>query len=153
MITMSRSIPVNPPGANVKLTREDVWRGLEMKANNALPFVKVIKRCDVIERGENTLLRNIEINGEPFQERITLTPEKQVKFERTEGRILGTIYNDIEEVDGELMLRFSFQLRLTDSPEGGPEEEKHQQEMGDSYLDAVNSTLSAVRRMVAEQGR
>ena len=41
MFTVSRALPVNPPG-ETRLTRADVWRGLEMKANNALPFVSSV---------------------------------------------------------------------------------------------------------------
>ena len=39
MISVAKTIDVNPEGTDVTLTRADVWRGLEAKANNALPFV------------------------------------------------------------------------------------------------------------------
>ena len=38
MYKLSRTIPVNEPGKPL-LSRHDVWVGLGMKANNALPFV------------------------------------------------------------------------------------------------------------------
>ena len=38
MYELSRTVPVNEPGKPV-LSRHDVWTGLMMKANNALPYV------------------------------------------------------------------------------------------------------------------
>jgi len=151
MITMSRAVQVNPADEPIKLTREDVWQGLEMKANNALPFVKVMQRCEVVDRGANWLLRDIQIDGEPYQERVTLTPMSEVKFERTKGRVMGTILNTLEEEKGELMLRFSFNLWLVDEPAGGPAEKKFENDMREAYLAAVASTLAAVRRMAGER--
>jgi hypothetical protein len=34
-----------------------VWRGLVMKAENAVPFVPAMTRCEVVERRENQLVR------------------------------------------------------------------------------------------------
>lgn len=154
MISISRAVPVNPPGEAVRLTRGDVWDGLVMKAQNALPFVKAMNRCEVIERSGNTLLREIEIDGEPFQERVILTPQRQVRFERTRGRILGTIYNDIEENDGgELMLRFSFDMEINGVEPGSAQELEYERDMEGNYLRAVDSTLAAVRRLAAERAR
>lgn len=44
---MAASIEVNPAGADVTLTRDLVWRGLVMKAENALPFVPAMQECTV----------------------------------------------------------------------------------------------------------
>lgn len=152
MISISRAVPVNPPNEAVQLTRDDVWDGLVLKAQNALPFVKAMNRCEVVARGDDTLLREIEIDGEPFQERVTLTPKRQVRFERTRGRILGTIYNEIEDNDaGELVLRFSFKMDVSGVEPGSAQEIEYQRDMEQSYLRAVDSTLSAVRRLVAER--
>jgi hypothetical protein len=39
MISVSYKVPVNPEGTDVILNRADVWKGLEAKAHNALPYV------------------------------------------------------------------------------------------------------------------
>ena len=49
MIEVSKRIPVNEPGQPT-LTRSDVWKGLVMKANNALPFVPAMTHCNVLQR-------------------------------------------------------------------------------------------------------
>ena len=57
MYTLSFAVEVNPEGATPVLTAEQVWKGLEMKAENAVPFVPGMTRCEVIERHGVSLLR------------------------------------------------------------------------------------------------
>ncbi len=45
------------------LTRELVWAGLVMKAENAVPFVPGMQECAVAERFEGGFIRNVLING------------------------------------------------------------------------------------------
>ena len=151
MISVSKTVPVNPPEADVALTREDVWRGLKAKANNALPFVPSMTLCEVRERGENLIVREIEFRGERLGERVTLEPQERVRFERTHGSVLGTILNEIlERDDGELELRFSFDLELVGVEPGSQEERDYEETMKGDYLKAVDATLNAIRRWVRE---
>ena len=64
MISVSYAIPVNPEGTDVRLGRADVWKGLEAKAHNALPYVPSMTYCEVQEEGENWIQREIEFRGE-----------------------------------------------------------------------------------------
>ena len=151
MISVSNTVPVNPPGEAITLSREDVWHGLELKAENALPFVPAMTRCEVIERTGDTIVRTIEFRGQELGERITFTPGSQVRFERTHGPVLGTIVNSLhEDEDGELLLTFSFDLELVGVEAGSQEEQDYEATMKGDYLKAANATLAAVRRMVAE---
>jgi len=54
MYKLSRTIPINEPSKPL-LSRHDVWTGLEMKANNALPYVPIMQKCEVIEHGDGWL--------------------------------------------------------------------------------------------------
>ena len=151
MISVSNSVPVNQPGEEVTLTRDDVWHGLVLKAQNALPFVPSMTRCDVIEQTEQMILRTIEFRGEEFGERITFRPKDEVRFERTHGSVMGTIRNQIvEDTDGELSLMFSFDLELEGVEPGSQAEADYEATMKGDYLKAASATLAAVRRMVAE---
>jgi hypothetical protein len=151
MISVSKTIPVNPAGADVTLTREDVWRGLEAKANNALPFVPSMTRCDVLSRTDNVIEREIEFRGERLGERVTLDEPRGVTFERTSGPVMGTIHNDIlEERPGELELRFSFDLIPDGIAAGSAEEDAYRATMEQDYLKAVDATLAAIRRWTRE---
>lgn len=151
MIQVSRRIPVNGPGHPV-LTRSDVWQGLVMKADNALPFVPAMTYCEVQTReSKNVFVREIEFRGERCHERVTLTPETQVRFERLDGSVLGTILNDIEEDAEGLGLRFSFTLKLDGIADGSPEEKAYGEIVEKDYLKAVDATLAAIRRLKTDR--
>lgn len=152
MISVSSSVLVNPPGEPVQLTRDDMWEGLVMKAENALPFVPAMTKCEVIERTDDTILRTIEFRGQELGERITFTPGSQVRFERTSGPVMGTIQNDLDEdEDGNLRLTFSFDLEIVGVEAGSEQEREYEATMTGDYLKAAAATLAAVRRMVAER--
>ena len=151
MISVSYSVPVNPEGTEVRLDRADVWKGLEKKAHNALPYVPSMTKCEVTETGDNWLQREIEFRGQKLGERITFEPQETVRFERTSGEVMGTILNEILEDDaGELSLRFSFDLELEGVEPGSPAEKEYEETMKGDYEKAVESTLAAIRRWVAE---
>ena len=148
MIYVTNAIPVNAEG-EPELTRSDVWSGLVMKADNALPFVPAMTLCEVLERrGEHEFDRDIEFRGQRFTERITLEPQQRVTFTRIAGEVLGTIANEIEEsAGGELSLRFSFALVLKGVVPGSDEEAAYAEGMKGDYLKAVEATLAAIRKV------
>lgn len=150
MISVSYTVPVNPEGTDVELSRADVWKGLEAKAHNALPYVPSMTMCEVKDEGENWIEREIEFRGQRLGERITLEPQETVRFERTSGEVMGTILNEILEEDGELRLRFSFDLELEGAAPGSQEEKDYEETMKGDYAKAVESTLAAIRRWVRE---
>lgn len=153
MYTLSRTIPINEPGKPM-LSRHDVWTGLLMKANNALPYVPIMQRCDVVESGPGWLIRDIVVNNVPLREKVTFEPERRVVFERIAGSEPGRIENVIgEDLDGNLTLTFSFALSKEGFPSGSEAETKHFSPMEGAYLGAVASTLAAVRRTVTDRGR
>lgn len=147
MIKVSRRIPVNEPGQPT-LSRSDVWQGLVMKADNALPFVPAMTYCQVLNREtDKVFVREIEFRGERCRERITLMPQQRVKFERLDGSVLGTILNEIEEDADGLGLRFSFALSLAGEADGSPAEQEYGAVVEKDYLKAVDATLAAIRKM------
>lgn len=150
MIRFERSVPVNPPGVVPVVSRAEVWHGLVLKADNALPFVPAITHCEVLERESPTrFVREIEFRGERVRERVTLSPETVVTFERLSGSVRGTIQNFIDEDAGGLHLRFRFELELDGATPGGPEELDHAARMESAYLAAVDATLGAIRKLRA----
>jgi hypothetical protein len=149
MISLDRSLPVNPSGTRSVVSRADVWRGLVLKSDNALPFVPSMTFCEVIHReSPTTFVREIELRGERMKERVTLDPERQVTFERLEGSVMGTIRNFIDEdAEGQLRLRFSFELEVTGLAAGSAGEKDYAATMEKTYLGAVDATLTAIRKL------
>ncbi len=150
MVRASRTIKVNNDPNEPPLTRSLVWRGLVMKAENPLPFVPVITSCRVIERKGDRLTREIVDKGDPITEVVTFHPERMVKFERTSGRVLGTILNEIVEDNGDLALRFTFTLSVEGMIPDSAEEQEFASQMEQGYLMAVAATLKAMRKLASE---
>lgn len=148
MYTLSHTIPVNPPGAEPNLTREQVWRGLEMKAENAIPFVDGMTQCDVDSREGNVIVRTITFRGTRHGERITLFAPVKVQFERLDGT--GWIDNVISESEAGLLLTFTFGITFPGIAEGSPEEQAQGDNMRGAYTGAVAATLNRVRQMVRD---
>ena len=149
MIFVSHQLPVNVPGEPA-LTRSDVWDGLVLKANNALPFVPSMTFCEVTDRISDTVFdRDIDFRGARFTERITMEEPHRVTFTRIAGPVLGTIANEIEGTDDDLRLRFSFALVVSGTPGGSPGEQDYADSMTGDYLKAVEATLTAMRRIAA----
>jgi hypothetical protein len=152
MVQASRTIKVNEDPREARLDRSLVWRGLVMKAENPLPFVPVISSCNVIERRADGLVREIVDKGDSIREIVTFYPERMVKFERTSGRVLGTILNEIiEDADGDLALKFTFTLTIENVAADSAEEKQLAAQMEGGYLMAVRGTLKAMRTLAAEQ--
>ncbi|WHS30110.1 SRPBCC family protein [Brucella sp. NM4] len=147
MKTVSYTLEINPEGVEPVLTADQVWKGLEMKANNALPFVPGMSRCDVISRSDNGLLRQITLPTGDYEEKITFFPPVQVQFERVGSD--GFIQNTISESEKGLWLTFTFSVPFAGASEGSDEELVLINEMRRSYITVVVSTLKKVRELVS----
>jgi Acetylaranotin biosynthesis cluster protein L len=146
MIFSETKLLANPPG-RTRLTREQIWEGLEQKALDAVPYVEVITACRVIDRLSDTVFdREAEIHGVRYVERVWLEAPSRVVFARLDGPVLGTITNDIlEEDDGEMSVRFQFALTVRPGDSLPITEQQLAAEMVSSYQAAAESTLAAVR--------
>ncbi|MGE0745399.1 MAG: SRPBCC family protein [Rhodospirillales bacterium] len=153
MITVSRTLPINAgrPAGEPPLTRRQVWQGLVMKAENPVPFVESMDACRIVERTADGLVRDCDSRGETMRERITYTPMEKVEFVRLKSKAMGTILNEIvdDPRDG-LSLRFTFSLEPEGIAPGSAEEKAFAQDIGKSYLNAVNTTIATLRRLVRE---
>lgn len=147
MYTLSHAIPVNPPGADPVLTMDQVWRGLELKAENAIPFVNGMTRCDVLERKDNTITRIVTFKGSDHKEFITLFKPVKVQFERMDGT--GWIDNTLSESEAGLLLTFTFGVTFHGIEPDSDAERAQGDTMRGAYIGAVEATLSRVREMVS----
>jgi hypothetical protein len=148
MIEVSRSLLVND-GTQPELSADDVWAGLQEKAANPMPYVKSITSSTVIDRFEGGLVRDIIHVGQPVREAVTFYPKRRVHFVRTHGSARGTIDNEIgQNEDGALTLTFTFRIVIDGVEPGSHREAEFAAGMEADYLDAVRTTLAAVRERV-----
>lgn len=154
MIYSTATVPVNPEG-EIKLTREQVWKGLELKARDARLFLPpgLCTRCDVVEESATHLVREATIAGSDIREIITLEPERKVTFFQATGPREGAIVNELfEDEAGALQLRFYCYLGLRDKQPNGPEEQAEQAQFDSEkgYKSALLSTLKRTRELLGQ---
>ncbi|MGV7123136.1 SRPBCC family protein [Sphingopyxis sp. 550A] len=146
MYILSHSVEVNPAGSLPPLTVEQVWAGLVLKAENALPFVPSMQRCDLIERHARGLRRSITVGGQDFDEDILFFPPRMVRFDRVGSEDF--ILNTISDSASGLLLSFTFAMSFPGVADGSPEEQARGDAMREAYVGAVSATLAKVRAMV-----
>ena len=154
MIYSTATVPVNPEG-ETRLTRAQVWQGLELKARDARLFLPpgLCTRCDVVEESATHFVREATIAGAELREIITLEPERKVTFFQASGPREGAIINELfEDEAGELHLKFYCYLGLRDKEPNGAEEQAEQAQFGsdNGYKAALLSTLKRTRALLAE---
>ena len=155
MIYSTATVPVNPDG-ETELTREQVWKGLELKARDARLFLPpgLCTRCDVVEESATHFVRDATIAGADLREIVTLEPQRKVTFFQATGPREGAIVNELfENESGALQLRFYCYLGLRGKAPDGPEEQAEQAQFDSAdngYRGALLSTLKRTREMLAD---
>lgn len=154
MIYSTATVPVNPAG-EIRLTREQAWKGLELKARDARLFLPegLCTRCDVSEESATHFVRDATIAGADLREIIVLEPQAKVTFFQATGPREGAIINELfEDEAGTLWLRFYCYLGLRDKAPNGPEEQAEQAQFDSDkgYKAALLSTLKRTRELLAE---
>src|SRR4051812_33672143 len=154
MIYSTATVPVNPEG-ETRLTREQAWAGLALKARDARAFLPpgLCTRCDVTEESATHLVREATIAGADLREIITLEPQRKVTFFQATGPREGAIVNELfEDEAGTLQLKFYCYLGLRDKEPNGLEEQAEQAQFDSDkgYKAALLSTLKRAREMLAE---
>lgn len=157
MVYSTATVPVNS-GGEPKLTREQVWSGLVLKARDARLFLPagICTRCDVVTEGDGFIVREAVILNDEITEIVTFSPEQKVSFHQVKSPREGVIVNEIlEDDEGELLLRFYAYLGLIGVAPGS-EREQQEQSLLDSedrgYKAALLSTLARTRELV-EKGQ
>jgi hypothetical protein len=154
MIYSTATVPVNPDGQS-KLTRDQVWKGLERKARDARLFLPpgLCTRCDVTEESATHFVREATIGGQDLREIIVLESNAKITFFQATGLREGAIVNELSEDEaGELQLKFYCYLGLRGKQPNGPEEQAEQAQFDsdNGYKAALLSTLKRTREMVAD---
>jgi len=154
MIYSTATVPVNPAG-ELPLSRDQVWRGLVLKARDARLFLPpgLCTRCEVIEESETHLVREATIAGADLREIIVFDSANKVTFFQATGPREGAIINEVfEDPQGALQLRFYCYLGLRGREPDGPEEQAEQVQFDGpgGYESALRSTLARTRALRVE---
>lgn len=135
------------------LTREQLWEGLVLRAEQPQLFVIGLDRCVVRERTETKLERELHYGQATVCDRVTFTPNEQVRYDihAADGEIGGSLTMTIEERDDQqLFLRFEYRTTLVVSDDS----EDARQTQGivkEAYRTADIDTVRLIREYA--QGR
>lgn len=143
--------PLNP--LIEPLSREQLWRGLVLRAENPLLFVLALDRFEILERGESALVRVLHFGSLSLRDRVSFSPMNQVRYEieATEDSPSATLVMSIEEpAPGRLFVRFDYETLQGDA--GAPVDALYSSLAKQAYVKADIDTISTIRRLASEPG-
>lgn len=140
------------PAATV-LSREELWFGLLCRAEDARPFLPGLEACEILERGEGTLVRNLRFGSAVIRDHVTFRELEWIRFESeaTAEHAGGWLTISIEEPQPDaLFLRFEYRTGLQES--GNDDDGRYAEFVRSAYHQSDLDTLKVIR-MIAESGR
>jgi hypothetical protein len=131
------------------LSREQLWRGLVMRAENPLLFVLALDRFEIVGRGENTLERALHFGKLTLRDRVSFSPMRQVRYdiEAAADSPAASLIMTIEEPQpDQLFVRFDY--KTLQSAAAAPIDEFYGSFAKQAYVEADIDTISTIRRLV-----
>ncbi|PCE21559.1 SRPBCC family protein [Burkholderia ubonensis] len=135
------------------LTRDQLWEGLVLRAEQPQLFVIGLDSCVVHERTDTTLERELHFGNATVRDRVTLTPNQQVRYDihAADGEIGGSLTMTIEErEDQQLFLRFEYRTTLAVSNDTEDARQTHEI-VKEAYRTSDIDTVRLIREYA--QGR
>jgi hypothetical protein len=138
--------PLNPLDI---LTRDQLWEGLVLRAEQPQLFVLGLDSCTVVERGETTLERELHFGSTRVRDRVTLVTNQQVHYEiaPTADYVGGSLTMSIEQPD-ELQLFLRFAYRTTLAEDQGEDAHRTREIVKSAYREADIDTVRLIRQYV-----
>jgi hypothetical protein len=130
------------------LTREQLWQGLVVRAEQPAYFLIGVDECEILDRGERTLQRRLRFGAVELQDRVTFDPPTEVRYEIEASASMpgGTLAMRIEEPrPGALFLRFAYELRPVD----GQADAHYDEYRKSAYVEADIDTVRMIRQLAA----
>jgi hypothetical protein len=141
--------PLNPLVES--MTREQLWEGLVLRAEQPHLFVLGLDSCTILSRTESTLERELHYGHATVRDRVTLNSNESVRYDilATEAHVGGSLTMTIEQPDDvQLFLRFHYETTL---PVADTEDARRTSEIVKSaYREADIDTVRLIRKYTQE---
>jgi hypothetical protein len=134
------------------LSREQLWRGLVLRAENPLLFVMALDGFEIVARGDNMLARELRFGKLRLRDRVRFEPMKQVRYEieAAGDSPAASLVMTIEEPEpDQLFVRFDYETLQGDT--AAPIDEFYSSFAKQAYLEADIDTVSTIRRLALER--
>lgn len=140
------------------LSREEVWFGLLCRAEDPLPFLLGLERCDIVERGEHHLVRDLHFGQQVVRDRVRWQAMEFVVFESqaTEHHSGGQLKISLETPAPEVLtLRFHYQTGLGEPDSADPAQAEELQKLAEyiraAYYNSDVDTLKRIRQLAQQK--
>jgi hypothetical protein len=127
------------------LSRDQLWRGLVLRAEFPKTIVPWLDACEVEHAGDD-LVRTLHFGSQVVHDRVTFEPKREVSFETVdagEGRAFRMSMRIEEPAPGALFVRFTYDSR---SPEHSAED-PHSGAIKEAYRLADIDTVFRIRQL------
>lgn len=148
----SHLIQINDPRNPLiePMSRQQLWRGLVLRAEDPAQFVMALDAVQILERGENLLLRELRFGKIRIRDRVSFEPMRQVCYDTDafDDIPAARLVMRIEEPKaGQLFVRFEYETLATGSHS---ESDFYDVFLKNAYIKADVDTVSNIRRLVHE---
>lgn len=133
------------------LSREQLWRGLVLRAEQPDLFVYGLESCRILEKTEQCLSRELNFGPVMVRDRVHLYPVRQVRYE-TEAQPMiaaASLTMTIEEPEAErYYLRFEYDDGHTEGD--APSDAFYEEFRHSAYVEADIDTVKVIRQLAAD---
>jgi Domain of unknown function (DUF1857) len=146
-------IEINTPGNLLipALTRNQLWQGLMIRAEDATFFLPGLDACTILERHECRLLRRLDFGAAAIYDTVTWLNQEWVCFDvaATKSHAGGRLTINIEEPETDhLFLRFTYATTLGENP--ADEDATYADFVKSAYHESDIETVRVIRMLLAE---
>jgi hypothetical protein len=144
--------PLNPLVESI--TREQLWEGLVLRAEQPQLFVIGLDSCAILSRTGDTMERELHYGQATVRDRVTLTPLSSVRYDilPTAEHVGGSLTMTIEQPDElQLFLRFEYKTTLpaADTTDADPDARQTQEIVKSAYRESDIDTVRLIRQYVS----
>lgn len=141
--------PMNPLIDTV--TRDQLWRGLVLRAEQPKLFVAHLDQCEILARDSGLLKRRLTFGELVIEDTVHLTPMQEVRYEvPAQGEIAASSLSMRIETPTESMLVVRFHYDDGQTAEQDAANEMYDEFKKSAYQEADLDTMRLIRDMASE---
>lgn len=133
------------------LTREQLWRGLVLRAEAPTLFMPHLDQCEIVDRAEGWLSRQLRYGELVIHDRVTFTAQQEVLYEvpAQQDITASTLVMSIEEPEPDIFyVRFEYDDGTPDV--AGSLDAYYNEFRRSAYYEADLDTIRTIRQLAGE---
>ncbi|HVE08085.1 MAG TPA: SRPBCC family protein [Paraburkholderia sp.] len=135
------------------MTRDQLWEGLVLRAEQPQLFVLGLDSCTIVSRTDTTLERELHFGHATVRDLVTLQPKESVRYDimATSAHVGGSLTMTIEQPDAlQLFLRFEYRTTLPTADNSSPDSDVRQTQeiVKSAYRESDIDTVRLIRQYV-----